>query len=322
MAFIDLSKIKYVTLYTGDNGSASCTCNCPCCSQKGRNRKYQGTMNQALDMFEKLPNMEQLYIFGNPDVTIDTDFCHSIIVEAVNRNINVSFSTSGVGGENTLKRLLNNISTASIDYISFSFDGTTEEEMSFSKGIAYPMEHALKGVEWAINNGYTVKVQPTLWTYNYTKTETIIDYFVSKGVTWFTFHIGSLEAEVDMPSHKHLLPEQINVVHSQIEHAVQKHKNIKVRCPIIYLQCGKNEVHKWYCMHPERIQELLITFTEKGIKATHVPMASIYRNDLSFDLGTSVDIPAISESQHCPFSNELAGRNDTCCRYISKYWNY
>ena len=75
-------------------------------------------------------------------------------------------------------------------------------------------------------------------------------------------------------------------------------------------------------MHPERINELLVIFTENGIKATHVPMASIYKDELTFDLDISVDIPALELNKYCPFGKELSNRNDTCCRYISKYWNY
>ena len=135
MPIISLSNIEYVTLYTGNNGSDGCTCKCPCCSQRGRTRFYQGNLAQAIEMFEKLPNMKQLYVFGNPDVTVDTNLCHEIIKEAVKRDIHVCFSTSGVGGVYTLQKMLKDIPCELVDYVSFSFDGTTKEEMSFAKGI-------------------------------------------------------------------------------------------------------------------------------------------------------------------------------------------
>lgn len=324
MATIYLDNIEYVTLYTGDNGADFCTCNCPCCSQKGRNRHYQGTLDQAKEMFYKLPNLKQLYLFGNPDVTVDTDFCHYIMEEAINRNIHVCFSTSGVGGKNVLTKLLKNISTDMVDYISFSFDGITQQEMSFAKGISYPMEKALDGLNWARNNGYKIKVQPTLWLFNYKQTGEIIKFFINMGVNWFTFHIGSLEAEVDLPSHQHLTPEQIKEVHLQITKAVCNYKYVKVRCPIIYEECGLPDSKKWYCMHPERVKELLLMFTADGIKATHTPMASLYREDLAFvfDLKNMYDVPTIPESAICPLSEKLGHRHDTCCRYISRLWNY
>lgn len=324
MSVINLDKIEHITLYTGDNGSGFCTCKCPCCSQKGRNRHYQGNINQINVILDKLPNLKQIYIFGNPDVTVDTDFCHSVMKKAIDKNIHVCFSTSGVGGDQVLIKLLKGIPINMVDYISFSFDGTTKEEMSFSKGISYPMDKALEGVRWAIDNGYITKIQPTLWSYNYTKVEEIIDFFSDKGINWFTFHIGSLESEIYLPTHQHLTPEQIKSVHQQICRAVQKHKNIKVRCPIIYSECGSNDTEKWYCMHPERIKELLIILAEDGIKATHAPMASYIREDLMFriDIDEIKNIPSIPKNVFCPFSKKLSGRDDTCCRYISKYWNY
>ncbi len=322
MAIIDLNKIEYVTLYTGSNGSNGCTCKCPCCSQRKKERQYQGTLEQAISMFESLPNMKQLYVFGNPDITVDTKLCHDIIKEAVRRNIHVCFSTSGIGGICTLKKMLNDIPCEMVDYISFSFDGITKKDMSLFKGIDYPMEKALAGLDWAINNGYTVKVQPTLWFSNYTKVKDIIEYFVNKGVKWFTFHIGSLESGISLDSHKHLTKEQIKEVHYQIECAVQKYRDIKVRCPIIYRECGENDPSKWYCMHPERIKELLIIFEESGIKATHTPMASIYFDNFSFYLDNIPDIKPLAYKNFCPISKELSGKDDTCCRYISKFWNY
>lgn len=324
MAVINLNDIENVTLYTGNNGSSACTCKCPCCSQTARNRRYQGNIEQAIKMFDMLPKMKQLYLFGNPDVTVDSDFCHTVMLEAISRKIHVCFSTSGVGGINVLAKLLNNISPSMVDYISFSFDSIDEDEMSYMKGITYPMEKALKGIEWALERGYTVKVQPTLWSCNYNKTGEIIEFFRKKGVKWFTFHIGSLESGISLVTHKHLTPEQINMVHEQITKAVCIYNDIKVRCPIIYMECGENDEQKWYCMHPDRAKELLVMFTENGIKATHVPMASLFQEDLYFYLErvNQYDIPAIHESKKCPFTYGLSGTNETCCRYISKYWNY
>ena len=321
---IVLEKVEYVSLYTGNNGSGACTCRCPCCSQKGKERRYQGTITQVVEMFESLPNLKQLYIFGNPDITVDVAFCHLVALEATKRNIKVCFSTSGVGGKEVLIKLLQDIPVNMVDYISFSFDATTKEEMSFMKGIKYPMEKALQGLEWAIQKGYPVKVQPTLWSCNYSKVEEILEFYADKGVKWFTFHVGSLEANVDLPTHQHLTLEQVKSVHEQISRAVDNHNDVKVRCPIIYGSLGCNDTSKWYCMHPERSKELLIMFTENGINATHAPIASSFMDDLSFELvkAETTDIPAIPESEFCPFSKELTGRIDTCCRYVSKYWNY
>lgn len=320
---MNLANIENITLYTGDNGTEYCTCNCPGCSQKGKNRKYQGTISQAIQLLDNLPNLRQLYILGNPDPTVDLKFCNEVAKLATRKNIHVCFSTSGVGGKSAVKKLLKDIPKEMVDYISFSFDGTTKDEMSFAKGINYPMENALEGLEWTIENGYTIKIQPTLWSFNYNKIEEIISFYVSKGVKWFTFHIGSLEGGVNLLSHKHLTPEQVNKVHESIERAV-KHFDIQVRCPVIYPECGNNDDTKYYCMHCERVKELLAVFTSEGIMVTHVPIISSVDERLSFilDDASKVYIPEFPESKICPFSYMLSGRNDTYCRYVSKFWNY
>ena len=324
MAIINLDAVEYITLYTGNNGPEFCLCNCPCCSQLGRGERYQGTIQQVMVMFDKLPNLKQLYLMGNPDVTVDQDFCNEVMKEAVKRNIHVCFSTSGLGGKKVLSILLKDIPSSMVDYISFSFDGTRKEEMSLLKGIDYPMEEALEGLEWCIENGYIVKVQPTLWSSNYNNTEEIIDFYVRKGVKWFTFHIGSLESGIILPTHQHLSPKQIMKVYEQISDSVYKYSDIKVRCPIIYTECGENDPQKWYCMHPERVTELLIFFTEDGIKATHAPIVSIWEKDLIFDIEKleNIDVRAIQENEICPISEKLSGRADTICRFVCKYWNY
>ncbi len=325
MSVVNLKNIENVTLYTGNNGTDYCTCKCPCCSQKGRDRHYQGTMEQANVMFEKLPNLKQLYVFGNPDVTVDTTFCSYLLNEAVKRNIHVCFSTSGVGGEKVLMKLLEGIPPEMVDYVSFSFDGTTKEEMSFSKGISYPMEKALRGVEWTIENGYIPKIQPTLWSYNFQNVERIIEFFVNKGIKWFTFHIGSLESEVYLPTHKHLTPSQVKSVHDQINKAVNKYTDIRVKCPIIYPECGEDDKGKWHCTHPKSAKALLVIFSEDGVKATHAPIAGLLEEQLfMFRLeDQNIEVPTVSESRTtCPFSKKLSGRDNTICRYVSRYWNY
>ena len=89
MLQIKLSDITHVTLYTGNNSPWYCTCSCPCCSQRKREQKYQGTINQANTFFNMLPNLKQLYIFGNPDPSVDSDFCYRIIKMAIDRGIHI-----------------------------------------------------------------------------------------------------------------------------------------------------------------------------------------------------------------------------------------
>jgi MoaA/NifB/PqqE/SkfB family radical SAM enzyme len=271
-----------------------------------------------------LPNLKQLYIFGNPDPTVDVDFCHQIIKMAMARNIKVCVSTSGVGGKTFYKELLKGIPSDVVDYISVSIDSVDEEKLSMLKGRPYPFKKAIEGIKWLLNSGYTVKIQPTLWSSNFEDVEEIMEYFISIGITWFSFHIGSLESGINLPTHHHLTCEEVRNVHLSIQRVVERHwdENIQVRCPVIYPELGGNDETKWYCMK-ETIGELLVTFTERGIKGTSVPMASLFKDDLSFYFEAGVDtieIPSAEEAKTCPISMELSGRKGTICRYVSKYW--
>ena len=189
MEQLDINKVKLIALYTGDKGYAHCPCKCPCCSQKGVGGNYQGDISQVKKLLECFTGLKQLYFFGNPDPVVDPEFCNQASKFAIERGINVCYSTSGIGGITTLKRLLKDIPPEKVDYISFSIDTVNAEKMNMLKGIPFPWERAIEGIAWAILNGYNVKIQPTLWSSNYMDAYSIIDYVSNMGVEKFSFHV-------------------------------------------------------------------------------------------------------------------------------------
>lgn len=321
MPMINLTNIRFVTLYTGDNGPNECVCHCPCCSQTDwEHCRYQGTEEQCVTLLTKLPSLEQLYILGNPDPACDPLFCNFVAKEACKRNIHVAFSTSGAGGQYAMSKLLAGIPKEMIDYISFSIDSINKDKMSILKGINYPLENTVKCIEELIHEGYKVKIQPTLWSINFEEVEEIINFFACKGVSWFTFHVGSLESGINLETHQHLNERQMQQVYKQIEMAYSKNKNIKVRCPIIFPSCGNNDTSKWYCMNPERCKELLIYFKREGIMCTHSPMASNILPGLVFDITKIPEVALVEKCKTCPISKVLSGTKENLCRYVSKFW--
>ena len=325
MPKIELSKVTNVTLYTGNNSPWYCTCSCPCCSQRKREQHYEGTLDQANAFFEMLPNLKQLYILGNPDPTVDLDFCHQIMKMAMARKINVSFSTSGIGGKVSYEKLLKGIPNSIVDYVSVSIDTVDEQKLNILKGRQYSLKKSVDGIKWLLDNGYTVKIQPTLRSSNFNDVEELMEYFIHIGVYWFTFHIGSLESGVSLPTHRHLTVNELHNVHDAIQSVVDRHKDkhISVRCPVIYPELWHNDETKWYCMKDSSITELMVTFTEKGIVATHVPMLSFFNEERSFYFKEGQDeiyLPSLKKDNICPISKELSGKNKTFCCYISRYW--
>lgn len=319
MKQIDLNNVKYVTLYTGGKGQANCVCKCPCCTQKGPIDTYQGNLEQISEMLDIFPNLQQLYFLGNPDPAIDTMFCNEASLMSIERGVNVCYSTSGVGGLKMLRNLLANIKPKNVDYISFSIDSINPQKMSMLKGINYPFEKALEGIDWAINEGFIVKIQPTLWSCNYQDAYSIIDFFSKRGVKLFTFHVGSVE-KGDLKTHQHLTENQIKNVHQQIDEVTKKH-HVSVTCPIIYPSCGENDLNKWYCMNLENCNNMLVFLKENGIYGTHVPIVSEIDERFVYKLEPNmiINTEEFPKKDFCPIS-EKAAHGKTLCRYIKKTW--
>ena len=132
-----LDKVKDLTLYTGTFGREKCTCNCIGCTQGGiikEKEPYQGNINQIKKIIEKLPNLENAYLLGNPDISVDTDFCNEAAKEFEKNNISVMFSTSGYGGNKTIKRLVSGLNFKNIKYVSYSVDTLEDDKIHYLKG--------------------------------------------------------------------------------------------------------------------------------------------------------------------------------------------
>lgn len=315
---LDVNKVKLIALYTGDKGYKLCTCKCPCCSQRNVGGNYQGTIEQVNTLLEVFKCLEVLYLFGNPDPTVDTKFCNEAARLAISKGKKVTFSTSGIGGTKKIKELLYGIPTDKVGYVSYSVDTVDPKKMSMLKGVKYPWDKAMDGISWTINNGYKTKIQPTLWSSNYEDVYSIIEYFSKLGIDWFSFHIGSIENN-NLPTHKHLTIEQMKSVHSQIDEAAEKY-GVHVECPIIYRECGENNPNKWYCMNPEICYNWLAFLKEDGVYATHVPILSEFDEKYCFNILKPIEVEKKTKSDFCPASVRTAP-SKTLCRYISKTWN-
>lgn len=83
---VGLEKVTDLTLYTGTYGKEKCSCNCIGCTQDGYikgKKPYQGTIEQIKEIIKKLPNLENAYLLGNPDVSVDTEFCNKAAKEFI-----------------------------------------------------------------------------------------------------------------------------------------------------------------------------------------------------------------------------------------------
>ena len=318
MVELNKDKVEAITLYTGTKGYHNCYCKCPCCTQRNINDSYQGSISQIEELLNNFPYLKQLYILGNPDPLVDATFCNQASKTAIAKNINVCYSTSGVGGIQRLKQLIEGINPSFVDYISFSMDTTSKEKMSALKGINYPYDKVIEEIKWAIKNNYLVKIQPTLWSSNYMDTYKIIEYFANLGINLFTFHIGSNETNTTN-NNLHLTESEVKYVHELIEKAVSKY-NVQVTCPVIYPSRAENDQNKWYCMNPSKCRELLVFLRENGIYVTNVPILSEIDEKYCYSLDQPVFLNELEHDEVCPASNDTA-KTKTLCRYVKRKWN-
>ena len=287
-----LEKVTDLTLYTGTYGKDRCTCKCIGCTQGGGilkgKEKYQGTIEQIRTIIKKLPNLQNAYLLGNPDVSVDTDFCNEASKEFIKNDINVMFSTSGFKAVKTLKKLTSGLDTKYIKYISYSIDTLNTEKMRFLKGTdKLSLEEIEEAISYAIKKGIPVKIQPTLWEINQDDYAEIIDNFYEKfGIKWYTFHAGSFEALKDQSVNlNHIKPEKWRMITKDIQR-IAKEKGLKISLPRIFLdreeleECQQN-IHT-YCANGGK--GLQIWLEKDFIRCTYCPVLAEIHPEFTFSI--------------------------------------
>lgn len=305
-----------VTLYTGTNGRKYCTGNCRFCTQTGHplsGKPYQGTSEGIREVLRALPNLKEAYILGNPDVSVDPDFCNEAAKLFAQNGCKVMFSTSGWGGKQTMERLLNGISPSEVEYVSFSVDSLNPETAKFLKGISLPLDVVEEGISYCIEHGFPVKIQPTLWDVNQHEVPEIIRYFLDKyGIRWFTFHFGSLETYRGQENH-HVSAEEVRRLHDEIMELAEEWK---LNCRVPKSILTESEYHNYqekYITHctDKKPYDLQVWLTPDGPKAAYCSvLPSVYPEKALFDLRTEDRVaPCGPDCQQCPVQNETLGPN-------------
>lgn len=235
-----LDKVKDLTLYTGTFGREKCTCNCIGCTQGGiikEKEPYQGNISQIRKIISKLPNLENAYLLGNPDISVDTEFCNLAAKEFEKNNISVMFSTSGIGGAKVIQKLVSGLDCKKIKYISYSVDTIDDDKIHYLKGTKnISLSDIEESIKFCIEREIPVKIQPTLWEYNQEDYIDIIEYFYKKySISWFTFHAGSFESLKNrkVPL-KHIEPSRWKEIVRNIQFIAKK-KKLRIVVPRIFL---------------------------------------------------------------------------------------
>jgi MoaA/NifB/PqqE/SkfB family radical SAM enzyme len=195
------SQIKTIILYTGSNGRKGCTCNClGCYTTKYSARKpyYQGNMKQVKDLISLLPNLTDVALFGNPDISVDSQFCNEVALCLQQRKIRLHFSTSGIGGADTLSVLLNGVNTSNISEVIFSVDSTNEKTNQLLKGKNISISKVIEGIEYCNSIGVRPYVLATVWNLNMEEDWMAYNKFFDKyNVINRIINFGSVDAIID-----------------------------------------------------------------------------------------------------------------------------
>ena len=285
-----LEKVEELTLYTGTFGRKRCTCSCIGCTQESygrRHKDYQGTLEQIKVIIEKLPNLKNAYILGNPDVSVDTEFCNEAAKEFIKAGKRVMFSTSGINGIEVVKKLTEGIEAKDINYISYSVDTMNNEKLQYLKGNKkINLEEINEAIKYCLDKGIIVKIQPTIWEINQDDYKEIIDFYSKMGIEWFPFHAGSFEALQgrDIPLN-HVNPRKWMGIVKEINRLAIR-KNLKIKAPKIFLNDAEwktyKEENKVYCQNGGK--GLQIWMQEDGLKSTFCPVLSEVMPEFTFDL--------------------------------------
>lgn len=320
--------ITSLTIYTGSNGKKGCTCQCIGCSQEKYGLShpfYQGKLEQIYDVLKVMPNLKRAIILGNPDPSVDPEFCNMVSKILIQKGVRVRFSTSGFHAVRTVEKLCGDLDPSMVDYVSFSIDTIEESGLAVLKGRIISLKELEEAVNWCKARGFRLKIQPTLWTVNLDECKKIIDFFYSMGITWFSFHAGSYETfAADATVQRHADPWEWRKMVEELGRYCQD-SGISLHLPYLFLNDDEyaEYIHKNGEMCDiKKLKNTQIWLEDGYIRTTHCPLLNeVYPFQYNL-LGSgrySMDIPRESTG-YCPISRQCLGK-ETAQRSVNEWGN-
>ena len=316
--FLDLKKVSKIALYTGTNGKEGCTCKCMGCYFGGiESEKYQGNIDQINELQEALPSLVSGLIFGNPDISVDTEFCNEVAHNFQKRKRDVAFNTSGIGGVKTLQKLLKGIDPRKVRFVDFSLDSIDNEKLAVLKNPNYTLEKVIDGIKYCNELGIPTGVKPTIWTLNMNDNWRAYEEFCRKqGVSRFTFHFGSVENITDNRM-KHISEDNVMTIKN-------KYRNIgRMPQPLLtdeeFAEYSKNYKPRcWSGKGP-----LVLSLERDGIKASAVcNVLTAIHPELIVDLKDG-KVPLLKKkSLECPVGEKAFGFKSEKYHSVCRYYLY
>ena len=303
-----LTEIQRCSLFTGTYGRKRCTAKCLGCyigESETYDSKYQGNIAQVHELMSLLPNLEEVVIMGNPDPTVDPDFCNEAAKLFQSKGIRTIFFTNGVGGIEMAKKLTKGLDPTLIRGFAFSVHSLDEEKDSKMKGIKVPLDGIFQSMKYLKGLNINVLASFTIWPINMNDDWTeYFNFFESRGVL-IGNGFGSVEA-----------------ANGRIEH-VPKEKILEIRkrhsgARLSTILANEEEYQeylstfvaeqKFKCTNLKRVD---VCFTEKEIKATYscslvgTVYPKYFKNIRDYNINEFHENTL--ETGHCPVHKQALG---------------
>jgi MoaA/NifB/PqqE/SkfB family radical SAM enzyme len=259
-----LSKITVVKLFTGSYGRRGCTSKCPGCFMgtydKLNKPKHQGTMGQVLELLTLVPNTKSIMLYGNPDVSVDPEFCNEILRHLQKNNITAVMFTSGIGGKQVIRTLMNGIRPEAFS-LNISVDTINENKLSVLRGRNFSLSNIVDTMNCCNEIGLGFTISSNIWPIN--MNEDFVRYsefFSSYGAKKVRFHFGSLEGTAS------------NLRHVSEDDFLEIRNKMRTYGRVPAIMVTQDEFFK-FCLEtyvPQHIEahKLHVFLEEDGIKAT------------------------------------------------------
>jgi MoaA/NifB/PqqE/SkfB family radical SAM enzyme len=297
-----LSKIRVIKLFTGSYGRRGCTSNCPGCFMgtydKLNKPKYQGTMDQVLELLNLVPNTKSVMLYGNPDVSVDPEFCNEILRYLQENNITAVMFTSGIGGKQVIRTLMNGINPETFS-LNISVDTINEKKLSILRGKSFSLSNIVDTMNCCNEIGLDFTVSSNIWTINMDEDfAKYSEFFNSYGAKKVRFHFGSLEGSAS------------NIQHVSEEDFLEIRNKMRTYGRVPAIMVTQDEFVRFgldtYVPQHVEAHKLHVFLEEDGIKATAC-CGILIQDDPEKYIANIRNITPIQITHQCPIAEDSLG---------------
>lgn len=316
-----LNNVEKCLLFTGTFGRNGCTANCLGCfvGEAGdKNSMYHGNIDQIHDLLSFLPNLSRVMIDGNPDPSVDPEFCNVAAKLFQKKGIAVSFCTNGVKNEEVIKKLIHGLDVSLIHKICFSIDSLDESKNSFMRGVNISQQSIFNSMKYLKDLGIEVQVYFTIWPANMDEDwGKYRDFFETRGV-YINGRFGNVESAHGRINH---VPE------TDILKIREKYKDIRLNL-LLANDAEYEEYMTTFVANKEfrctNLSKINVFLTEDGIKATYYcPIVSTVYPEYFFDIH-DLDMPTfykdLTKTGDCPVARQALGFESEKLHHVCRFY--